>query len=275
MKTTTTLAKTASSYHHWTFASLAVLSSLFSWKLIGELCSYSFTHESSSHIILIPFVTFGLVYLHRGKIFHSARTSLATGVPIIAAGSAIYLIAQLRWPANEGNGLLSAGGFALVVMWIGCFVLAYGPAATRQAAFPLLFLLLMVPFPDFVLSHIVYQLQIGSTELTYLIFKLAHVPVLRQGFVLAIPGVTIEVAKECSGIRSSMALFITSLLAGHLFLRSRMKIFIFVLLVVPVAIIKNAIRIATLTFGLSALRSPLDPSFSNPVGNNWSFRPFR
>jgi len=80
---------------------------------------------------------------------------------------------------------------------------------------------------------------------------------VRQGFVLAVPGVTIEVAQECSSIRSSMALFITCLLAAHLYLRTGWKMLLFVLLSLPVSVVKNGIRIATLTL----LSIYVDPAF--------------
>jgi exosortase/archaeosortase family protein len=65
------------------------------------------------------------------------------------------------------------------------------------------------------------------------------------------------VAKECSGIRSTQALLITCLLAGHLFLRANWRRAALLVAAVPVLIIKNGVRIATLT--LLAVR--VDPSF--------------
>ena len=79
----------------------------------------------------------------------------------------------------------------------------------------------------------------------------------RTGFELALPGLTIEVAKECSGIRSSLALLFTSLLAGHLLLRSAGRKTALALITVPLLMIKNGIRIVT----LSTLAIYADPSF--------------
>jgi len=136
---------------------------------------------------------------------------------------------------------------SIVIIWTGAFLICYGASALRAAAFPFLFLLLMIPIPDSALDKIIYLLQRGSTEIAWLIFKTVQVPVLRQGFVLSVPGVTIEVAKECSSIRSSMALLITCILAAHLYLRTPWKVLLFVLLSLPLSVIKNGIRIATLT----------------------------
>jgi len=64
--------------------------------------------------------------------------------------------------------------------------------------------------------------------------------------LIHLPKFTIFVAEECSGIRSSVALFITCLLAAHMMLKSNWRRTVFVLLTFPVALIKNGIRIATL-----------------------------
>jgi exosortase len=105
----------------------------------------------------------------------------------------------------------------------------------------------MVPIPDFVLNQAIFWLQSGSAEVSHAFFELMGVPVLRNGFIFSLPGVNIEVAKECSGIRSSLALFITSLLAGHLFLRSTWTKVVLALITLPLLVIKNGIRIVTVT----------------------------
>jgi exosortase len=73
------------------------------------------------------------------------------------------------------------------------------------------------------------------------------VPFFRDGFVFHLSGQSIEVAKECSGIRSTLSLFITCTLAGHLFLKTWWKHTILIICVIPIAMFKNGIRIVTLT----------------------------
>ena len=82
-------------------------------------------------------------------------------------------------------------------------------------------------------------------------------PVLRTGLVFALPGLTIEIAEECSGIRSSMALVITSLFAGHLLLRSVWRQAALTVATLPLLLVKNGIRIVT----LSLLAIYVDPGF--------------
>lgn len=127
------------------------------------------------------------------------------------------------------------------------FVLCYGTESFWAGLFPWLFLLLMIPVPSIALDKIVLTLQNCSAATTYAVFKLLGVPVLLRHFTFLLPGVEIEITQECSGIRSSQALFITSILAGHLFLQSNWRRAFLSFYTIPVVIIKNALRIVTIS----------------------------
>jgi len=242
---------------NYLFAILSAAAILSYLKPLISLYSYSLNHESASHILLIPLISIYLLYTERKQIFQSTSMSVVTGGTLILAGISVRFLAAPIWDSAEGNDGLVATTLSFVVIWLGVFLLCYGRRVFRAALFPLLFLFLMVPLPEALLDKTIYLLQEGSTDIAVALFKLVQVPVYRQGFILYLPGVSIEVAKECSGIRSSVALLITCLLAAHLFLRSFWKMSFFVLLAVPLAIIKNGIRITTLTL----LSMYVDPSF--------------
>jgi exosortase len=233
-------------------ASLAIC-----WPAISALTVFSFHHEFSSHVLLIPVLSLYLLYIERRVVFREVQSSLVLGSALILTGAALYWRAMAHSSSQSPSEFLPGSTLAMVVIWMGGFLAAYGFRAWRAAAFPLFFLLLMVPLPEPVLERTISLLQAGSTSLSFSLFKLVGTPVFRQGFLLSVPGQTIEVAKECSGIRSSIALFITCLLAAHLFLRTPWKILLFVVLVFPVSIVKNAIRIVTLTL----LSIHVDPGF--------------
>jgi exosortase len=232
---------------HAAFAGLVVLSVLVFWKVLHALAMLSLDRESSSHILLIPVLSIYLLYTERPRIFQEVRSSAVGGGAVVLTAIALYVFVASHVSLRDPEQFLPGATLAIVLLWLGGFLLCYGAAAWRRAAFSLLFLLLMVPLPQAVLERSIYLLQQGSTEIAFLLFKAVGVPVLRQGFILAVPSVTIEVAKECSGIRSSVALFITCLLAAHLFLRTRWRMLLLVLLAFPLAIVKNGIRITTLT----------------------------
>jgi exosortase len=248
---------TPNARRHASFVAFILISSLAFLRTLTALVHYSLGNESSSHILIIPVVAFFLLYLERQTVFSITRASVASGSAVALSGVVLFWLARLGPVPQEGNWLLCLQTLSVVLVWMGGFLICYGFAAFRAAAFPLLFLLLMVPIPDVILDKIILDLQEGSTEIAYLVFQAVGIPVLRHGFLLSVPGVTIEVAKECSSIRSSVALFITCLLAAHLYLRTGWKMFLLVVLCFPLSILKNGVRIATLTL----LSIYVDPSF--------------
>lgn len=248
---------TPNARRHAGFIAFVVASSVGFHKTLISLVSYSLHNASSSHIVLIPVIAAFLLYVERQNTFSNTGTSTGSGIGLALGGIILSWLANRGPFPQDGNWPLSLETLSVILVWAGGFLLCYGFVAFRAAAFPLLFLLLMVPFPDVILDRITHALQEGSTEVAYLIFQAVGTPVSRQGFLLYVPHVTIEVAQECSSIRSSMALFITCLLAAHLYLRTGWKMLLFVLLSLPVSVIKNGIRIATLTL----LSIYVDPDF--------------
>ena len=224
---------------------------------LRHLGSLAFRDERYSHTVLIPLISLSLVYLERRRIFREPQYYPRLGMLLLLPGIVLYCIVEAWSLSLNQNDRLSLTVLSIVFVWLAGFVFCYGPRSFRAAIFPLFFLLLMVPMPEAVLDKVVFALQKGSAEMTYALFKLFGVPVFWQGFKFSLPGVDIEIARECSGIRSSLALFITGMLAGHVFLQSVWRMVVLSLSTIPIAIFKNAVRIVT----LSSLGVYVDRSF--------------
>src|SRR3974377_1844243 len=205
------------------FTVICVLAVLLFEAPLTTLCRLSQQQEMYSHTLVIAPISLGLVYLNRKRIFRDVHYCFGLGVGLLIAGMMLFWLSHRLSLNLDQNDYLSLAVFSFVIVLIVGFVLSYGTKAFRAAAFPLLFLLLLVRCPVFCLERIILALQRGSAEVVDVFFKLSGVPVLRQGFTFALPRVTIDIAHECSGIRSSLALFITSLLAGSVFLRSKSR----------------------------------------------------
>jgi exosortase len=227
------------------------------WTPLSTLIQLAFQRDENSHILLLPLVSATLLFLERRKIFSHVETCWAAGSALLVVGALLNWLGRRYATAASQNDQLAITIFSVVVIWIGSFVLCYGLRAFRAGLFPMLFLFLMVPIPDLLLDRAIVWLQVASAEVSYVVFRLVGVPILRTGFVFELPRVTIEVARECSGIRSSLAMLITSLLAGHLFLRSGWTKVVLTLTTLPLLVIKNGIRIVSLTM----LSVYVDPSF--------------
>ena len=132
-------------------------------------------------------------------------------------------------------------------MLVAGFVLLLGVSRAKSSSFALAFLLFTIPIPEVILNKIIYWLQAGSAAIAEVLFNLSGAPVLREGFVFHLPKMSIEVAQECSGIRSSLALLILALLVAHFSFRPLWKKIVFIFAGLCMMLIKNGIRIATLT----------------------------
>jgi exosortase len=214
-------------------------------------------YSNYSYTLAIPFVSAALVLFDRRKIFAGVRYCIAFGAVLLLTG------VILNWFADRGWSLLGAGNslstkiLALVLFWIGGFILCYGTRAFRAGTFSLVFLLLTVPVPDSLLDRPITAVQYGSTEVCSLVLNMAGVPALRNGLEISLPNTTIKVAKECAGIHSTIAIFLISLIAGHLYLPSVWMKVALVLFALPVVCVSNGLRIA----GLTLLAEYVDPSY--------------
>lgn len=211
--------------------------------------------EYYSHIALIPLVSIYLIYIKRKEIFAQVNYLFVVGIPVLLLGIALFLGGILWGAPLDKNNYASLIAFSIFIFINGAFILLYGISAYRTALFPLLFLIFIVPIPTALMDNIIYFLQVGSTELTNLLFMASGAPYIRDGFVFHLPNVSVQVAQQCSGIRSSMAIFIVAILAGYMFLKSYWKIIFLVICAVLIAMLKNGIRIVT----LSLLGNYVDP----------------
>jgi exosortase len=229
------------------FLAFSMVTIVIFYDYIRKLTTLSFQNELYSHIILIPLVSGYFIFSKRRELFSDVKYSFTSGMTILFIGLVLYIIGLNQEISLTQNDFLSLIVFSAVTFWIGGFVFFYGLKSFRIGTFPLLFLFFLAPIPDVAIEKIILLLQMGSAEVTYGFFKLTGVRVLREGFTLNLAGISIEVAKQCSGIRSTIALFLTSIIAGELFLQTRWRKIAFVMSIFPITILKNGLRIVTLS----------------------------
>jgi len=215
---------------------------------LRELVLTSWKSEYYTYIPFIPFISAYLIHEERRDIFSHQEYSLPLGLPLIVISGLFLYVAHANAPLAGSADRLSLITFLLIALWTGGFTLFYGARALRAAAFPLLFLLFAVPIPNALLNWTIVFLQTGSAEVSYWLIRISGVPIARDGFVFHMPTLDIEVAPQCSGIRSSLSLLITGVLAAYFFLRTGWASAILIASLVPLAILKNGIRISVLTF---------------------------
>jgi exosortase len=242
------------------FAVLVAVSIVFWWHSLLSTLRLSLSNEAYTHILLVLPVSAGLIYLdskwrRAASNFDSTQgRGAAIGLLFLAFGLACYA----RWgSAMELDLRLTISILGLVTWWIASVVFCFGMAVFRFFLFPLCFLFLLVPIPEQVLTRIVEFLQLQSAFAARIMFRAVGIDASQDGIMLYIPGLDIEVARECSSIRSSLMLVVTTLVFAHLFLRSWWRKLLLVALAIPLSVAKNGLRIVT----IGALGTRVDPGF--------------
>jgi exosortase len=108
-----------------------------------------------------------------------------------------------------------------------------------------------------VLNPIVRLLQEGSATSARLLFAIAGVPVVHEGTLITLPGLTVEVARECSSIRSSLMLVVTTMVLAQMLVHSVWRKLVVIAVAIPLSVAKNGLRI----FVLAMLTTRVDRSF--------------
>jgi exosortase C (VPDSG-CTERM-specific) len=231
-------------FRHFLIA-VGALSFVFSWQIVA-LVKFAWSSDLHSYAILIPFLTAYLIWMKRDRIPPATPAKSAKAAWPLALG--VIGIATYGWLLTSGAVMANEDALALVfgsyVLLLASAAICYlDSAALRACAFPLSLLVFIVPLPGAVTRMLESILQHGSATAAHYMFTMSGMPVFHEGVVFSLPGIVLHVAPECSGIRSSLALLITSLVAGYLFLRSPGHRAILALAVVPLAFLRNGFRV--------------------------------
>ena len=242
---------------HLRFALLFVTSLALWWRPLMRTLVLAASDDEYTHIFLIIPVSAAIIFLEWRSVQDTSKPSVSVGSALLLLAALIGCFSRFGAPPLSRDVQLSLSMVALVTWWIASFALCFGTRVSRLLVFPLCFLYWLVPIPELALSRLVGLLQQSSAWVAHRLFTAAGVPVTQNGVLLSIPRLTIEVAKECSSIRSTLMLVVTSVVLAHLFLRSiGRKIFV-VLVSIPLSIVRNGFRI----FTLAMLGIHVDPGF--------------
>jgi exosortase C (VPDSG-CTERM-specific) len=211
-----------------------------------QLITFSLHDELFSYIPLIPFISAYFIWINRQRFVPDLLPCWFGAIFFGLAGSALvtgyWIAARSGWlPAKQDYLSLMTLSF-LCFFWGGCLALL-GSKMLRQVLFPAAFLIFAVPLPTVWMAPIDTFFQYTSATAAQGFFGLYGTPVLRDGLDLHLPGFALTVAPECSGIHSTLVLFMTSFMAGYLFLDRSWQRALLVLAVVPLAILRNGFRI--------------------------------
>lgn len=238
-------------------ALLLAVSLLVGWRPLVDTFTLALRDDAYTHILLILPISAALIFLEWQAVQPMVAANVRVGSALLAPAVLVAGLAKGWSGPLPADVRLSLGMLALVIWWIGAFVLCFGTRVSRGLLFPLCFLFGVVPLPQVLLNELVHLLQQGSAWTACVLFAAVGVPVAQDGFLLTIPGLTVEVAKECSSIRSSSMLLVTTMALAQLFLKSPWRKALVIALAVPLSVAKNGLRI----FTIAMLGTRVDPGY--------------
>ena len=189
-----------------------------------------------SHGFLIPFFAAFLLWDKRKKLRSLPVQPSWTGLVLVALGLFELLL-----------GVLGADLFlqrtSFVLLAAGVIWTLLGRAFLREMKFVLFVLLLAIPLPTILYNRITFPLQLRASELASGLLQMVGVPVLRDGNIIQLPAMPLEVAEACSGIRSLMSLFTVAVIYGYFLERQNWRRVVLALSAIPIAVAANVVRI--------------------------------
>ena len=190
-----------------------------------------------SHGFLIPFLSLFFLWERWGDMKESTIRSSPWGIGLLGLGLGMLLIGVV-------GAELYTQRVSLIIVLAGLVLLLFGWQFLWIGSFPIAFLIFMIPLPTIVVNSIAFPLQLFAAKTaTFCLFSLG-IPVLREGNLISLVGMTLEVNEACSGLRSLLALLALGTVYGYFSQRETWKRWLLVLLSIPIAIAANAVRVS-------------------------------
>ena len=167
---------------HLCFLFITLVSAGLCAPTLFKLLNSSANSDYYSHILFLPLISGYLLFARRKTIGRDAQYALRPGLLLVATGVGLYGAAWYLQGMSSNNDHAALVMISTLIIWAGGFLALYGKKALRNAMFPIVFLLFMVPLPDIVMEFAVQALRSGSTEVANGIFILTGVPFSRTGF---------------------------------------------------------------------------------------------
>jgi exosortase len=213
----------------------ALLAAIY-WGVIVKLVYDWSTQPDFSHGFLVPPFSAYLVWTNRETLRKTPVSQSWAGIPLIILGIITLFLGVY-------GAELFLARISLLMLLGGLIWTLAGREMLRELRFPLLVLLLGIPWPKVIYNQITFPLQILASKLASSALPLFGVPVMRDGNIIQLPSMPLEVAEACSGIRSLMSLFTAAVFYGYFLEPSVKRRVILALAAIPIAVLANGARI--------------------------------
>lgn len=220
----------------WQLGTLAALSLWLYWPTLFHLVGQWWHDPNFSHGFFVPLFSVFVIWQERARLARILPRPSWSGVIVLVVGLAVLVVGRL------GAELFLDRSSMLLVL-ASAIILFGGWTSFRAVLFPWAFLLLMIPIPSIVFNQITFPLQLLASQVAAAVLPVLGVPVLREGNVINLPAMPLEVAEACSGIRSLMSLLALAIIYGYLTEKRLWIRWLLVIAAVPITVFANDVRI--------------------------------
>jgi exosortase len=199
-----------------------------------------FNRKESSHGVFVPFISGYYVWLHRERIKQlKPEFSIHAGIVLFAAGIILFAFIQ-------GSSSVFFPAISFFIGTLGLILLFFGPSIFKEFAFPILFLMAMIPLPSSWYLQIADWTRAITTSIAVLTLQTIQIPLFREGYSIQLPNTWLVVDYSCSGIRYLLSFFVFSL-AYAFFLKNGIKSRLLVILAsFPISLLGSAFRLCVI-----------------------------
>lgn len=198
-----------------------------------------YVNEDYSHAFLIIPIVLWLIWKKKEQLETVQPIPSKWGIGIVIISLILYLLAGFA-------EIRTVASLAIILSVWGIVIYIYGFSVTRAISFPLAFLVFMIPIPAQIYSSLTLPLQLFVTKVSVAVISITGIAVVRDGNIIHIPGMTLEVVEACSGLRSMISLLMISAIFGYLTLRFKSCKSLLFLSGIPVAIVVNIFRVTVM-----------------------------
>lgn len=220
----------------WRIGALLALIAWLYAPILLRLSRQWWADPNFSHGFFVPLFSLYVVWQERARLRSIAPEPSNWGLPII-------LLSLCTLVLGVFGAELFLSRVSLILLIGGVVVFFLGWRMLHAVLFPVAFLLLMVPIPAIIFSQITFPLQILASKLSAWLLPFLGVPVFREGNVINLPSMPLEVAEACSGIRSLLSLTSLAIMYGYLMERRIVIRIVLALASIPIAVAANGLRI--------------------------------
>ena len=224
------------SYGWWRGAALAVLTGWLYFHILFRLAAQWTKDPDFSHGFFVPLFSLYVLWSIRKDLAKLRPHPSWWGLLILIFGVCVLLLGAL-------GAELFLSRVSLLIVIAGLIIFFEGWQFFRAILFPWAFLLLMVPLPALLFNQVTFPLQIVASKVAATVLPWLGVPVLREGNVVNLPAMPLEVAEACSGIRSLLSLTTLAIIYGYLMETRNWVRVALALASIPIAVVANGFRI--------------------------------